>query len=143
MQQVARDANATFYLANLSKQASWDNGGLTDADVQVLGFIEQDDDIQFYPSFSNLFMGEIMRLDAMHSPLLSASVKHQFPLKNKLHLKLDYVRQLGKDFTQEVDFMAGMKIHKHAKLTSMLGYVSSDLLTEGNFLTRIELRIAF
>ena len=47
-----------------------------------------------------------------------------------------------KNKTQEFDFITGLKVHEHAKLTTILGYASSNLLTEGKFLARLELRIA-
>jgi hypothetical protein len=141
--QYARNTKAFVLMTSLDKDHQWENGATTGFGGKLLILMKQDTKVLYFPAFSNLFLGEMLRLDAMHMPLFTLSADHTFATPNKLHFKIDYVQQLKGDHSKEFDCIAGIKLGHHAKLSAVTGYVNSDLLTESNFLGRLELRIAF
>lgn len=141
--QHARNTRAWITYASIGKEFQWKNGGITELEGKWYHLIRQDEKVLYFPAFTNLFLGEMMRLDAMHFPLLTFSAGHKFPGSNKLQVDLNYVRQLKDQKTSEVDLITGIKVHRNARLSAIFGYVSSGFLIKDNYLTRLELRIAF
>lgn len=141
--QYARNTRAWITYTSIGKEFQWKNGGITEVEAKWFHLIRQDEKVLYFPAFTNLFLGEMMRLDAMHFPLLSVSAVHKFSGKNKLQVDLNYVRQLKDQKTSEVDLITGIKVHKNARLSAIFGYVNSGFLLKDNYLARLELRIAF
>jgi len=141
--QYARNTKAWILMSSIGKTFQGKNGGTTQWNGKWFHLIKQDEKVLYFPSFSNLFLGEMVRLDVMHSPLFVLSADHVFPSHKKIHLNIEYLQQLKGDRIHELDCIAGMKLNRHSKLTAVTGYVSSDVLNLENFLCRLELRIAF
>lgn len=141
--QYILNDHALAYWFSIEKPVKWNNGTSTQIDVSYLGKMDISANAHFYPAFSNLFLGEVMRLDAIDLPLVSASLKHQFNGKLKPTIQLNGVKQLRAEHSQEIDFIAGIKLFGNARLTGISSYVSSSLLTKDYWMNKLELRIAF
>lgn len=140
--QYILNDHALAYWLSLSKAESWGDGSSTNFKLSYLGKFNINDGAHFYPAFSNLFLGEVLRLDAIDLPLLSGTIKHFFNHKYKPTLQLNGVMQLKNDKSREGDLLAGVKLFKHVRVTGILGYLSSGLLEQDYWLARMELRIA-
>jgi len=136
--------NNTFvYIAALNRNVTWKSGSLTKMEVAYIGKYNIDNDAVFQPLFSNMFLGEIMRLDATDFPLWKASINHNFPGKLKFNIGLKGVGQIEANKTSEIDLEFGMKLFNHAKITTIFSWVGSQALQEDIYMGRLELRIAF
>lgn len=116
-----------------------------------LGFINKvniDKNASLQPLFSNLYKGEIIRLNTIDVPLVFATIKQSFKSKIHLFLQTKYALQTS-DKTQEFDFEIGAKFFKnHLQVVNIFSYVSSDndefTKEEAYYLmNRIELRLVF
>lgn len=141
-QYILNDHALAFY-AQIEKEHTWSRGSTSLFDFSYLGKIDIDEGAHFYPAFSNLFAGEIMRLDAIDLPLLQGSVKHYFTGKNKIKVQLNGVRQVNRNHSQELDLIAGIKLLGHVRLTIIGSYLSSEALDNDYWMGKIELRVAF
>ncbi len=135
--------NTLVYIASLKRSFTWGNGSYTKLGTSYIGKYNIDDNAIFQPLFSNLFLGEIMRMDAADFPLWKASVSHHFPGKAKMHVALKAVGQLEGNETSEIDFELGVKLFKHVKITSIFSRVESIAFPNDIYMARLELRIAF
>ena len=141
-QYILNDHAVAYWLA-VSKTKTWGNGSSSNLRISYLDKIDIDEQAHFYPAFSNLFLGEVLKLDAIDLPLLAGTVKYYFNHHLKSTLQVNGVMQLGHDHSREVDLIAGIKLFKHFRLTGIMGYMSSDLLDQNYWLARMELRMAF
>lgn len=141
-QYIYSDKALAWWLA-AERNITWSNGASTRLEAGYLNKIDLSDDAHFYPAFSNLFMGEILRLDVIDLPMISASVKHGFPGKLKSTVQLNSVVQTGGDHSYEVDLLAGIRVVKHARLTGIISRLNSNLLDTAYWMTKLELKIAF
>lgn len=128
------------YMIQLEKSQVWGSGDQTALKAGIIGKIDVDDNVHFYPAFTNFFLGEIIRLDAVHIPIAYASIKHYFASKLRLSLKLQAIYQLEDDKSNEIDFEANMKFFKHFKLSAIFSRVQSNLLSNIYYMFRLELR---
>ncbi|MEA2043096.1 MAG: hypothetical protein U9N85_11170 [Bacteroidota bacterium] len=135
--------NTLVYIASLGKSLTWGSGAYTKLGAAYIGKYNIDEDAIFQPLFSNMFLGEIMRLDAVDFPLWQASLNHNFPGKLKFNIGLKAVGQIEANKTSEIDLEFGMKLFNHAKITTIFSWVDSQLFPEDIFMSRLELRIAF
>jgi hypothetical protein len=135
--------NTLVYIANLNRKFTWKSGTHTKVDIGYIGKYNIDNNAIFQPLFSNLFLGEVMRLDATDFPLWKTSVIHNFPGKLKFNIGLRGVGQIEAYNTSEIDIELGLKLLKHAKITTILSWVSSEAFQEEIYMGRLELRIAF
>lgn len=140
--QYILNDHALAYWFSLTKSNSWGNGSSTKFKVAYLDKINIDNNAHFYPAFANLFLGEVLKLDAIDLPLASLTIKHYFNNKYKPTLQLNGVMQIKRDRSSELDILAGVKLFNHMRITGILGYMSSDLLEQDYWLTRLEVRIA-
>lgn len=97
----------------------------------------------FIPSFSNLYMGEILRMDTWDIPIVSGEIKHNFPGKLRLYVRLRGIKQLKDNQTEIIDIETGVKLLKHVKLSGILSQFNSNIQDEAIHMARIELRIGF
>nr|HRQ31019.1 hypothetical protein [Saprospiraceae bacterium] len=141
--QYILNDHAIAYWLGLEKEHFWNNGAVTKLGLSYLDKINIDSSAHFYPAFSNLFMGEVMRLDAMDLPLLALSARHHFKSKWKIYTQLNIVKQLKDHRAQELDFQIGGKIHSHFLLTSIFSFISSELLEKNYWMAKLEVRYAF
>ena len=74
-----------------------------------------------------------MRMDAYDLPIISASIRHNFPWKLKSYLRLKTSKQLKYYHTQEIDLEASMRFLDHCKLTTIFAYITSDAFDEAKY----------
>ena len=118
--------NSFVYIAKLAKNITWENASNTKISGAYIGKYDFDDNAIFQPLFSNLFIGEIMRMDATEFPLWQAMIKHRFPGKMKFHIAVKAVGQIEDAKTNEQDIEFGlMAFKKHVKMT-LIGRISSS-----------------
>ena len=136
--------NALVYIAKLGKSQSWNNGSLTKISGAYIGKYNIDDNAIFQPLFSNLFIGEVVRMDAPNFPLWQAAVKHRFPGKMKFHIAIKAVGELENAKTNEQDIEFGfLAFKKHLKATIIGSRIESLAFDNDVIMARIELRLAF
>ena len=137
--------NNTFaYIARFGKNLSWDNGSLTKVSGAYIGKYNIDDNAIFQPLFSNLYIGEVVRMDAPNFPLWQAAVKHRFAGKMKFHIAIKAVGELENKKTNEEDIEFGfLAFKKHLKITIIGSRIESLAFSNDVFMARIELRLAF
>ena len=136
--------NSIAYIAKLGRNFTWKDASNTKISAAYIGQLNIDDDALFQPLFSNLFLGEIMRMDAVDFPLWQAAIKHRFPGKLKFHVALKGVGQIEKSNTNEQNIEAGIMLFKnHLKITLVGSHVSTDLLPNDFNTARLEMRLAF
>lgn len=135
--------NSLIYIGKLGRMFTWKSGANTELAATYVGKHDFDDNALFQPIFSNLFLGEIMRLDATDFPLWDASIKHNFTGKLKFNIELKAVGQIEGNKTSEIDFVAGIKLFKHSKITTIFSWVETNALVDDLYMARLELRVAF
>ena len=135
--------NTLVYIATLKRSFTWKSGAYSNIGAGYIGKYNIDEDAVFQPLFSNMFLGEIMRLDATDFPLWKASLNHHFPGKLKFHVGLKTVGQIEGNETSEIDFEAGLKLFKHVKITTIFSRVETIALPNEIYMARLELRVAF
>lgn len=136
--------NTLVYVAKLGKLVSWQNGASTVFDLGYIGKADITANALYQPIFSNLFLGEIMRLDAPDFPLWMAEATHRFHGKLKLHISVKTVAQIQDAHTNEQDLELGIFTFKsHLQLTLIGSRVHANLTPEDFYMIRTELRLAF
>lgn len=141
--QAMPSNNAVVYHGRLGHNINWKKGAMTEIEAGYTGLYGVDNGAVFQPLFSNLFLGEIMRLDAADFPLWTAEIKHRFPGKASVHTALKAVGQISGNNTNEIDLEVGAKLFNHSKITAILSHVQTDALADDVFMTRLEVRVAF
>jgi hypothetical protein len=142
--QNMKNQNTVVYIAKFGKSKSWNNGSLTKISGAYIGKSDIDDNAIFQPLFSNLFIGEVMRMDAAQFPLWQAMIKHRFPGKMKLHIALKAVGQIEDQETNEQDIELGfMAFNKHLKVTLIGSHINTLALPNDFMMFRVEMRLAF
>ena len=141
--QNMSDNNAMVYIANLGRSVTWSSGAYTKFNAAYIGKYNVDDNALFQPLFSNMFLGEVMRMDAVDFPLWKASIKHNFPGKIKFDITLKAVGQLEGNKTNEFDIESSLKLWNHVKLTGILSRVDTEALPEVIYMARMEIRAFF
>jgi hypothetical protein len=101
-QYILDDRTLAFYFG-LDRPFYWDQGGVSRFVFSYLTKFDIDDKTHFYPAFSNLFLGEVMRLDAIDLPIITVAFKHQFENRLKPSLQLQYAGQLKGSQSRETD----------------------------------------
>ncbi len=142
--QSMKNNNTFVYIAKFGKSQSWDNGSLTKLSGAYIGKTNIDNAAVFQPIFSNLFIGEVMRMDATEFPLWQLAFKHRFPGKLKLHFAIKAVGQLEDARTNEQDIEFGiLAFNKHLKITLIGSRVETLALPNEFYMARVEMRLAF
>ena len=136
--------NTVIYLAKIGKNFTWGNASNTKVSAAYIGKTDIDNNALYQPLFSNLFLGEIMRLDVADFPLWQAAIRHKFPGKLKLHLGFKAVGQIEGNKTNEQDIEVGIvTLKKHLKLTLIGSRVQTQALPNEFYMGRVEMRLAF
>lgn len=135
--------NTLVYIAGIGRSLTWSSGAYTKFNAAYIGKYNIDENAVFQPLFSNMFLGEVMRLDAYDFPLWKASIKQNFPGKIKFDITLKAVGQIESNETSEIDLEASIRLWKHLKITSILSRVDTDALPNDVYMARMELRLAF
>jgi len=135
--------NALVYIASLGRSITWNSGAYTKFNAAYIGKYNIDENALFQPLFSNMFLGEVMRMDAVDFPLWRASVKQKFPGKLKFDITLKAVGQIENNKTNEIDIESSLKPWKHIKITTILSRVETNAIPNNIFMGRLEIRAAF
>ncbi|MDD2635747.1 MAG: hypothetical protein PHW82_09640 [Bacteroidales bacterium] len=136
--------NTVIYIANLGRILSWQNAASTRFDISYIGKVDVSQNALYMPLFSNLFLGEIMRLDATDFPLWNAKINHRFPGKLKFNIGIKAVGQITDAKTNEQDIELGISPFKnHLKVTLIGSRVQTKLTPNDFYMIRAELRLAF
>ncbi len=100
--QSSKSNNALIYSLMADKQFTWSNGQMTKLFVRYVGMKKIDSTAVAGNSFSNVFAGEVLRLDALDMPFLQVGMKHSFPAI-KTSVKLQAAMQLAKGTGYSID----------------------------------------
>jgi hypothetical protein len=149
--QMAQGNAAIIHYGTLTKDFYWNNASNTSMQVGYYGKYDIDKNAAFLASFSNLFKGEIMRLDAIDVPIVFSSVRHNFAGTRKFYAQLQGVRQLYAEQINEADLELGADFFKHLRVVGIGSYITSFAVPEGgtaptekeDYVGKLELRLGF
>ncbi len=139
--QKAIDNNAIVYFLSLEKLINGDKLRTT-INIRYSGFSPLDENAKILNSFSNIFAGNVLRLDTGDLPFFQSSLKFSVP-PVRTHLKIQYTTQTRKNAMQEFDMELGKKFKKHLQVNAVGALVKSPLLEKQAILGRIEFRFYF
>ncbi|MDP2422729.1 MAG: hypothetical protein Q8M23_00130, partial [Bacteroidales bacterium] len=106
------------------------------------GIIAIDANAKAMYSFSNVFAGNVLRLDALDMPFFQAAIRYRLP-EVRTHLKVQYVLKAKQNPMQELDLAIVKKFGKHMQASAIGGFVRSSFLADDAFLGRVEFRYNF
>jgi hypothetical protein len=142
--QSANANRALLYSLTLQKEIEWSSGQQTRLFGRYIGIYTIDSTAKALNSFSNVFAGEVLRMDALEMPIIQAGVKHSFP-KLKASLKLQVAIQTDQPTgylvdpynpvqptqrMQEYDLMFSKNFGQHLLMNAHLGYLTYPKMTE-------------
>jgi hypothetical protein len=162
--QSASSNHALLYSLTLQKQISWPNKQQTKLYARYLGLLKIESTATTLNSFSNVFAGEVLRMDAIELPLLQVGLKHSIPTW-KASIKLQaalqtgqtdgylsdpYNPELNNDRMQEYDLVLSKNIGKSLLVNGYMGYLIYPLMTDAyvyetnrTLWGKIEMRLTF
>jgi hypothetical protein len=141
-QHVSED-RVVGYLVRGQGDVVWRSGAMTNIWAGYIGSAEIDPNAIFSPNFSNLFLGEVMRLDVVHLPLVFARVKHHLTWRGKPTVGLLAVKRMSADNAGEYDFDMEVHLSGGFRLYGLVGFVRSDALPATTVVGRAQFRYAF
>jgi hypothetical protein len=116
--------------------------GFTDINGSYYYFYKLSDQAAPMLSYTNLFLGEVLRLDAVEMPLASFYIKHRF--KNKgMSLKLQYATETKRDAMREIDLQWNKNIGHLLHVIVTGGWMHGGAVSDNTLLGRVELRVTF
>lgn len=139
--QSATDNRALIYNFNLERNIEGDKNRAT-LNLRFVGKSNIDTNAKILNSFSNIFAGDVIRLDAIDGAFMQAGIKYSFP-KPKIHFKAQLASQFSGNNMEEFNFEVGKKFGKHLQVNALSGLVKSSSLTNNACLGRIEFRYYF
>lgn len=142
LNQTIINNNAIIYYLNLSRQFNFGSKGQTFINLKYYGKYNIDENAMAYASFSNLFIGEVMRMDMMDMPLYQAALKHRVP-KWKAQIKIQATQQFNYQHISELNIAIGKTFFHRAKLTIMGSRMNADNLDKTLYMIRAEMRVTF
>lgn len=148
LMQTNTDDNAVIYNLTVDKKVEWSNGQNTRFYARYVGYYALDDGARPANSFSNLFMGEVLRQDVLEAPVAQLALKHSFT-KIKGSVKLQGTLQVNPskigtgaddfvpdDYThptlprmKEVDLSLTKNFGEHVWLEATCGFLNYPNLT--------------
>ncbi len=141
--QYIRGERALAYRLTAKRDWAWNSGALTNLSVNLIGKYSIDDNSRFYSAFSNLYIGEVMRLDVQDLPFWSVALRHEFSVRFKPNIKILYLQQTELNHLREWDIQLGARIYKGLRLFGIYSNMQSDLLPGITEMKRMEMRWAF
>ena len=114
----------------------------TSLNLRYLGKTNIDSGAKILNSFSNIFAGDVIRLDAIDLPFVQAGFKHSLT-QHKIHFKAQFASQVNGSSMKEFDLEAGKKFGKNLLVNLLSGIVRSNLLSNDALMGRIEFRYYF
>ncbi len=141
-QYISKDQNLA-YIGKLNRNFNWNSGTLTQLSLNYFGSFGINAGSRFYPAFSSLYIGEVMRLDAMDMSLIQFSVNQKIPTIFHPSIKISYMQQTELNHTSELDLQVGLQLFNGFKIWGIYGIINSDELDDKVDMMKIEVRWAF
>lgn len=108
-----------------------------------LGSAAIDPNARFHPTFSNLFLGEVMRLDVVHLPLVFARAKYTLAGRGRPAIGIVAVKRTSGDKAEEYDLDVEIRFSQGLRLYGLAGFVRSEALPTTTVVGRVQFRYAF
>lgn len=163
--QSASGNTGLMYNLTAQKQITWSNQQQTKIFGRYIGMLKIDSTAQALNSFSNVFAGEVLRLDANELPIFQCGIKHSLP-KLKASVKLQAALQTGEtrgyvynvwnspptnDRMEEYDLVVSKNIGDHLLINGHLGYLVYPKMTDRPYVYetnrtpwgKVEMRLTF
>ncbi len=147
--QMAESNLGAVVFASLGKDYILRCGNKLGFETKYYHFFESDSGARPLMSFTNLFLGEVVRLDGIDMPLWQVHAKYSMT-KQKLHFKVQYVGQVNDSKLRETDIEIGKMFFSKLLVNLQLGYIESSVPFDSNtdntkntYISRIELRYNF
>lgn len=163
--QSATGNTGLLYNLTAQKQITWSNQQQTKVFARYIGMIQIDSTAHALNSFSNVFAGEVLRLDAIELPIFQFGVKHSIP-SLKASVKLQAALQTGEtrgyvynvwnspptnDRMQEYDLVVSKNVGEHLLINGHLGYLVYPKMTDRPYVYetnrspwgKVEMRLTF
>ncbi len=140
--QYVYKERAFGYFLELSKLFKLGEGYNSLIGAAMVGKIELDKNTMFYPSYTNLFIGEVMKMDALDLPVFQLFTKFDFPWLNNMYFKVQYSGQTNGSHTKELDLELSARFFNHLKTTLIGGHITSTKLIKDTYFGRVEFRFA-
>jgi len=163
--QSASANQALIWNLTVQKEISWSNQQQTKIFGRYIGVIKIDSTARALNSFSNVFAGEVLRLDAIELPLFQCGIKHSIP-SLKASVKLQAALQTGEtrgyiyslwnapptnDRMQEYDLVVSKNIGEHLLINCHAGYLIYPKMIDRAYVYetnhtpwgKVELRLTF
>jgi len=138
--QVSKGNNAIIYSLGIEKSIISPKYKFT-ANGRYFGMSAIDQTAKVMNSFSNIFMGDVIRLDSKDIPMYQIGAKISFP-SIKTHFKFQYSAGMGTHQLSETDFEIGKRFGKHIQVIAIGGLINSNFYNMNTVLGRIECRIS-
>ncbi|TLX75369.1 hypothetical protein E9993_10765 [Labilibacter sediminis] len=104
-------------------------------------FYKTRSDVPFYPTFSNMFIGEVIRMDSREMPLTYADVIFGLQNKLKTYLRLGGAYQVNGNNSNEIDLEIGSRVWKKMRAFTTFSRIESDVLYDTYYMGKLEIRI--
>ena len=163
--QSATANHALLYNITAQKEITWSNQQQTKVFGRFIGILKIDSTAHALNSFSNVFAGEVLRLDAIELPIFQCGIKHSIP-SIKTSVKLQAALQTGEtrgyvynvwnspptnDRMQEYDLVVSKNIGEHLLINGHLGYLVYPKMTDRPYVYetnrtpwgKVEMRLTF
>lgn len=138
--QLSKGNNGLIYTIALEKGMTLSKSKAS-LGAKFLGMYAIDPLAKPMNSFSNMFLGDVLRLDARDIPMFQVNGKISFP-SIRFHIKLQHSASIAGKM-RETDIEFGKRFGKNIQLIAIGGYVSSDSHNINTSLGRIEFRFSF
>ncbi len=138
-QYISEEQNLAF-ITKLNRNFNWSSGALTQVSLGYYGAFSINEGSRFYPAFSSLYIGEVMRLDAMDMSFIEFSVKQKMPLPFHPSVKISYMQQTELNHTSELDLQLGLQLFKGFKIWGIYSNINSDELSDDVNMMKFEAR---
>ncbi len=138
-QHISQEQNLAF-ICKLNRNFNWKSGALTQFALGYYGAFGINSGSRFYPAFSSLYIGEVMRLDAMDMSFVQLSVNQKMPLLLHPSIKLSYMQQTELNHTSEIDIQLGLEVFKGFKVWGIYSNIKSDELKDAVNMMKFEVR---
>lgn len=137
--QVSDKNNSLIYSVALESNIATQKNRFS-VSARYIGVYEIDESAKILNSYSNLFMGDVLRLDSRDAlPLLQIGARVSFP-SIKTHIKLHYSTALGT--LSEFNIEYGKRFANFLQVVAIGGLVNDTQKGQEFFLGRIECRVS-
>ncbi|MDZ4058992.1 MAG: hypothetical protein U1D64_03000 [Bacteroidales bacterium] len=139
--QISNQNNAIIYSLALESNIVTSKNKFS-VNTRYIGSYEIDESAKLLNSYSNLFMGDVLRLDSRDAlPLLQIGARVSFP-SIKTHFKLQYSAAMGRMPLSELNFEYGKRFAKLVQIVAVTGLVNNKQIGQELFFGRVECRIS-